>query len=142
MASRRSFALGAKFATVIVLVSEKVSTSGDSCSRLLDRRDALPGLVVPLTVESGFNEHQVKRLQALARRLKTKRAPFEADRMFPKAEWLAPVMLSTVAGPTEACYDIHRTKVYERIYRVAGPINAEFINWDGVRVGVRAELDH
>jgi bifunctional non-homologous end joining protein LigD len=53
-------------------------------------------LVYAGKVESGFSDEQVKRLQARAHGLKTNRQPIEADRTFPKAEWLKPVLLGDV----------------------------------------------
>jgi len=53
-------------------------------------------LVYAGKVENGFSDYQVKRLQERTRNLKSKRQPIEADRTFPKAEWLEPVLLGDV----------------------------------------------
>ena len=53
-------------------------------------------LVYAGKVEHGFNDQQVKDLQERARGLKAKRQPIEAQRHFPKAEWLQPVLLADV----------------------------------------------
>jgi bifunctional non-homologous end joining protein LigD len=53
-------------------------------------------LVYAGKVEHGFNDRQVKHLQERAAAVKASRPPFEADRAFPKAQWLKPALLADV----------------------------------------------
>jgi bifunctional non-homologous end joining protein LigD len=53
-------------------------------------------LVYAGKVEHGFTVEQAKRLKAAASRLSTSRLPIVADRAFPKAPWLKPLLRADV----------------------------------------------
>jgi len=47
-------------------------------------------------VENGFTKEQIDRVTLQAQKLRSRSQPIEADRVFPKAEWLRPVLLGDV----------------------------------------------